>query len=108
MKSNKRGLTKSCDLEDIEKCLQVQSYDEEGLLKYQNTITPCESPTNYKEKTKKWHNTSKRRKHMEIGNHVLFCKSRMESFPEKLKNRWPGPFTMSQVLSHGVIELINN
>ena len=67
-----RRLAKSYDLEDIEKCLEVQSYDEEGLIKYQNTVTPCESSINYKEKMKKCHDVSKRRKCVEIGNHMLF------------------------------------
>ena len=41
-------MEKSCDLEDIEKCLQVHSSEEEGFLKYQNPMTQYKLPLNTK------------------------------------------------------------
>ena len=41
-------MEKSCDLEDIEKCLQVHSSEEEGFLKHRNIMTQCKLPLNTK------------------------------------------------------------
>ena len=41
-------MEKSCDLEDIEKCLQVHSSEKEGFLKHQNPMTQCKLPLNTK------------------------------------------------------------
>ena len=106
MKSNKRGW-QNYNLEDVEKCLQVQSHDEERLLKFKNIVTQFESLKINKEKIKKWYDISMR-KHLEIGNNMLFFKPKLGSFLEKLKNRWLKPFTILQIFPHGVIELINN
>ena len=49
MNKVQRGrLAKSCDSEDIEKCLQVHSSEEEGFLKHQNPMTQCKLPLNRK------------------------------------------------------------
>ena len=41
-------LAKSYDSEDIEKCLQVHSSEEERFLKHQNPMTQCKLPLNTK------------------------------------------------------------
>ena len=35
------------------------------------------------------------------GQQVLLFNSRLKLFPEKLKSRWSGPFTVTQVFPHG-------
>ena len=55
----------------------------------------------YKEKTKAWHDKHIARKEFEAGQQVLLFNSRLKLFPGKLKSRWSGPFTVTQVFSHG-------
>ena len=55
----------------------------------------------YKEKTKVWHNKNIVRKEFEAGQWVLLFNSRLKLFQGKLKSRWSGPFTMTQVFPHG-------
>ena len=51
----------------------------------------------YKEKTKAWHDMHIARKEFEPGQRVLLFNSRLKLFPGKLKSRWSGPFTVTQV-----------
>jgi len=40
-----------------------------------------------------------------MGDQVLLFNSRLKLFPGKLKSRWSGPYTVTQVLPHGAIEI---
>ncbi|GKA10891.1 reverse transcriptase domain-containing protein [Tanacetum coccineum] len=65
-----------------------------------------ESSVSYKERTKRWHD--KRIKmpiNYEKGDKVLLFNSRLRLFPEKLKSRWYGPFSVSMDMNNGAIEL---
>ena len=42
------------------------------------------------------------------GQRVLLYDSKLYIFPGKLKSRWIGPFTIQQVHSNGVVELLNS
>ena len=42
------------------------------------------------------------------GQRVLLYDSKLHIFPGKLKSRWIGPFTIHQVHSNGVVELLNS
>ncbi len=42
-----------------------------------------------------------------MGDLVLLFNSRLRLFPGKLKSKWTGPFLITKVLPHGVIELEN-
>ena len=42
------------------------------------------------------------------GQRVLLYDSKLHIFPGKLKSRWIGPFTIHQVYSNGVVELLNS
>nr|GEU84514.1 hypothetical protein [Tanacetum cinerariifolium] len=59
----------------------------------------------YKERTKKLHGSKIKNRIFNIGDQVLLFNSRLKIFFGKLKTRWSGPFTITQVFSYGTIEL---
>ena len=61
----------------------------------------------YKEKTKAWHDKHIMRKEFEAGQGVLLFNYRLKLFPGKLKSRWSGPFTVTQVFPHGGAEIMH-
>ncbi|GKD00417.1 reverse transcriptase domain-containing protein [Tanacetum coccineum] len=58
----------------------------------------------YKEKTKRIHDSKIKNCIFNVGNRVLF-NSRLKIFSGKLKTRWTGPFTVTQVFPYGTVEL---
>ena len=61
-----------------------------------------------KEKLKRWHDQLISRKDFKKGKRVLLYDSKLPIFPSKLKSKWIGPFTIHQVHSNGVVELLNS
>nr|GEV93682.1 reverse transcriptase domain-containing protein [Tanacetum cinerariifolium] len=59
----------------------------------------------YKEKTKRLHDSKIKNRVFNIGDRVLLFNSRLKIFFSKLKSRWSGPFTISQVYPYGTVEL---
>ncbi|GJX42328.1 reverse transcriptase domain-containing protein [Tanacetum coccineum] len=59
----------------------------------------------YKEKTKKIHDSKIKNRVFNVGDRVLLFNSRLKIFSGKLKTRWTGPFTVSQVFPYGTVEL---
>nr|GEV90115.1 reverse transcriptase domain-containing protein [Tanacetum cinerariifolium] len=59
----------------------------------------------YKEKTKRRHDSKIKNRVFNIGDRVLLFNSRLKIFSGKLKSRWSGPFTISQVYPYGTVEL---
>ncbi|GJZ44070.1 reverse transcriptase domain-containing protein [Tanacetum coccineum] len=59
----------------------------------------------YKEKTKKIHDSKIKNRVFNVGDRVLLFNSRLKIFSGKLKTRWTGPFTISQVFPYGTVEL---
>nr|GEU49988.1 reverse transcriptase domain-containing protein [Tanacetum cinerariifolium] len=59
----------------------------------------------YKEKTKRLHDSKIKDRVFNIGDRVLLFNSRLNIFSGKLKSRWSGPFTISQVYPYGTVEL---
>nr|GEX19625.1 uncharacterized mitochondrial protein AtMg00810-like [Tanacetum cinerariifolium] len=59
----------------------------------------------YKEKTKKIHDSNIRNRFFNIGDRVLLFNSRLEIFLGKLKTRWTGQFTVTQVFPYGTVKL---
>ena len=74
--------------------LQLSELDEYRNEAYENARI-------YKEKTKAWHDKHIVRKEFEPSQQVLLFNSRLKLFPDKLKSKWSGPFTMVQVFSYG-------
>ncbi|GJU23817.1 reverse transcriptase domain-containing protein [Tanacetum coccineum] len=59
----------------------------------------------YKEKTKRIHDSKIKNRVFNVGDQVLLFNSRLKMFSGKLKSRWSGPFTISQVFPYGTVEL---
>nr|GEW35247.1 reverse transcriptase domain-containing protein [Tanacetum cinerariifolium] len=59
----------------------------------------------YKEKTKRIHDSKIKNRVFNVGDRVLFFKSRLKIFSGKLKTRWSGPFTIAKVFPYGMVEL---
>nr|GEU67715.1 reverse transcriptase domain-containing protein [Tanacetum cinerariifolium] len=70
----------------------------ERNLAYENSVI-------YKERTKKLHDSKIKNRIFNVGDQVLLFNSRLKIFSGKLKTRWSGPFTITQVFSYGTIEL---
>nr|GEZ15114.1 reverse transcriptase domain-containing protein [Tanacetum cinerariifolium] len=59
----------------------------------------------YKEKTKRIHYSKIKDRIFNVGDLVLLFNSRLKIFSGKLKTRWTGPLTVTQVFPYGAIEL---
>nr|GEV58815.1 reverse transcriptase domain-containing protein [Tanacetum cinerariifolium] len=59
----------------------------------------------YKERTKKRHDSKIKNRIFNVGDQVLVFNSRRKIFSGKLKTRWSGPFTITQVFPYGTVEL---
>nr|GEV60992.1 reverse transcriptase domain-containing protein [Tanacetum cinerariifolium] len=57
----------------------------------------------YKEKTKRIHDSKIKDRVFNVGNRVLLFNSRLKIFSGKLKTRWSGPFTITQVFPYGTV-----
>nr|GFB61645.1 reverse transcriptase domain-containing protein [Tanacetum cinerariifolium] len=57
------------------------------------------------ERTKKLHDSKIKNRIFNIGDQVLLFNSRIKIFSGKLKTRWSGPFTITQVFRYGTVEL---
>nr|GEX61632.1 reverse transcriptase domain-containing protein [Tanacetum cinerariifolium] len=78
--------------------VQINELNEFRDQAYENSLI-------YKEKTKRLHDLKIKNRVFNIGDRVLLFNSRLKIFSDKLKSRWSGPFTISQVYPYGTIEL---
>ncbi|KAK6161314.1 hypothetical protein DH2020_004695 [Rehmannia glutinosa] len=79
--------------------LQINELEEWRNSAYENSRI-------YKERTKQWHDKRiKQTREFQPGDQVLLFNSRLRLFPGKLKSRWSGPFTVTQVFPYGTIEI---
>ncbi|GJR81570.1 reverse transcriptase domain-containing protein [Tanacetum coccineum] len=62
----------------------------------------------YKDKTKRIHDSKIKNLIFNVGDQVLLFNSRLKIFSGKLKSRWSGPFTITQVFPYGTVELSQN
>ncbi|GKB24370.1 reverse transcriptase domain-containing protein [Tanacetum coccineum] len=62
----------------------------------------------YKEKIKRIHDSKIKNRVFNVGDRVLLFNSRLKIFSGKLKTRWNGPFTITQVFPYGTVELSQN
>nr|GEX72171.1 reverse transcriptase domain-containing protein [Tanacetum cinerariifolium] len=60
------------------------------------------------QKTKMIHDFKIKDRIFNIGDQVLLFNSRLNIFSGKLKTRWTGPFTVTQVFPYGTVELSQN
>ena len=61
-----------------------------------------------KQRLKRWHDQLVSHKEFQKRQRVLLYDSKLHIFPRKLKSRWIGPFTIQQVHSNEVVELLNS
>ncbi|GJZ20582.1 reverse transcriptase domain-containing protein, partial [Tanacetum coccineum] len=62
----------------------------------------------YKEKTKRINDFKIKNSVFNVGDQVILFNSRLKIFSGKLKSRWSGPFTVTQVFPYGTVELSQN
>nr|GEX43592.1 DNA-directed DNA polymerase [Tanacetum cinerariifolium] len=68
-------------------------------------MTDYENSLIYKKKTKRIHDSKIKDRVFNVGNRVHLFNSRLKIFSGKLKTRWSGPFTITQVFPYGTVEL---
>ncbi|GJU75483.1 reverse transcriptase domain-containing protein [Tanacetum coccineum] len=78
--------------------LQLNELSELRDQAYKNSLI-------YKEKTKKLHNSKIKNRIFNVGDQVLLFNSRLKIFSGKLKSRWSGPFTITEVYPYGTAKL---
>nr|GEY22581.1 reverse transcriptase domain-containing protein [Tanacetum cinerariifolium] len=78
--------------------LQLNELNELRDQAYENSVI-------YKERTKKLHDSKINNRIFNVCDQVLLFNSRLRIFSGKLKTRWSGPFTITQVFPYGTIEL---
>nr|GEU83258.1 reverse transcriptase domain-containing protein [Tanacetum cinerariifolium] len=78
--------------------LQLNEQNELRDQAYENYVI-------YKERTKKLHDFKIKNRIFNVGDQVLLFSSRLKIFSGKLKSRWSGPFTITQVFPYGTVEL---
>nr|GEZ93081.1 reverse transcriptase domain-containing protein [Tanacetum cinerariifolium] len=61
----------------------------------------------YKEWTMKLHDDKIKNRIFNVGDQVLLFNSRLKIFSGKLKSRWSGPFTISEIYPYGTAKLIH-
>ncbi|GJX94187.1 hypothetical protein Tco_0348773 [Tanacetum coccineum] len=70
-----------------------------------NELNELRNSLIYKERTKKLHDSKIKNRIFNVGDRVLLFSSRLKIFSRKLKTRWSGPFTITQVFPYGTVEL---
>nr|GEV25888.1 reverse transcriptase domain-containing protein [Tanacetum cinerariifolium] len=78
--------------------LQLNELNELRDQAYKNSLI-------YKERTKKFHDSKIKNRIFNVGDQVLLFNSHLKIFSGKLKARWSGPFTITQVFPYGTVEL---
>nr|GEZ10928.1 reverse transcriptase domain-containing protein [Tanacetum cinerariifolium] len=78
--------------------LQLNELNELRDQAYENSVI-------YKERIKKLHDSKIKTIIFNVGDQVLLFNSRLKIFSRKLKTRWSGPFTITQVFPYGTVKL---
>nr|GFA67404.1 reverse transcriptase domain-containing protein [Tanacetum cinerariifolium] len=80
--------------------LQLNELSELRDQAYENSLI-------YKERTKKLHDEKIKNRIFNVGDQVLPFNSRLKIFLGKLKSRWSGPFTISEIYPYGTAKLVH-
>ncbi|KAM2251795.1 hypothetical protein ACFX1S_006391 [Malus domestica] len=86
------------DVAGIHRKLQLNELEEIRHEAYENARI-------YKEKMKAFHDKMIRGKSFSIGQKVLLFNSGLRLFPGKLRSIWIGPFVVTNVFSHGAVQI---
>ncbi|KAL6331743.1 hypothetical protein AAG906_020082 [Vitis piasezkii] len=92
MDLNRAGMKRFLDLNEMEE-LRNDAYINSNIAK---------------QRLKRWHDQLISHKQFQKGQRVLLYDSKLHIFLGKLKSRWIGPFTIHEVYSNGVVELLNS
>ncbi|CAJ2679650.1 unnamed protein product [Trifolium pratense] len=103
-------LFKVCGDQVIRRCVPMEELTGENRLQQLDELDELrlgayENAKLYKERTKKWHDKRIQLREFQIGDKVLIYNSRLRLFPGKLRSRWFGPYTVTQVFPHGALEV---
>nr|GEX91792.1 reverse transcriptase domain-containing protein [Tanacetum cinerariifolium] len=79
--------------------LQLNELSKHRDQAYENSLI-------YKERTMKLHDAKIKNRIFNVGDQVLLFNSRLKIFSGKLKSRWSGPFTISEVYPYGTAKLV--
>ena len=89
--------------------MKMDESGEQRKLQLQELEEICndayESARIYKENAKDFHDKVISRKEFKVGQNVLLYHSQLRLFPGKLRSRWIGPFVVTNVFPHGVVEI---
>nr|GFA71291.1 reverse transcriptase domain-containing protein [Tanacetum cinerariifolium] len=80
--------------------LQLNELNELRDQAYENSLI-------YKERTKKLHDDKIKNRIFNVGDQVLLFNSGLNIFLSKLKSRWSGPFTISEIYPYDTAKLIH-
>nr|GEY92794.1 reverse transcriptase domain-containing protein [Tanacetum cinerariifolium] len=80
--------------------LQLNELSELHDQAYENSLI-------YKERTKKLHDAKIKSRIFNVGDQILLFNSRLKTFSGKLKSRWSGPFTITEVYPYGTAKLVH-
>ena len=86
------------DLVGQQRKLSLQELEEIRLEAYENAQM-------YKDKTKAFHDKRIVKTSFSVGQKVLLYNARLKLFPGKLWSRWLGPFVITNIFSHGAVEI---
>nr|GEV58487.1 reverse transcriptase domain-containing protein [Tanacetum cinerariifolium] len=78
--------------------LQLNELHELRDQAYENSLI-------YQERAKKLHDSKIKNRIFNVGDQVLLFNSRLKIFSRKLKTRWSGPFTITEVYPYGTTKL---
>ncbi|XP_016755283.1 uncharacterized protein [Gossypium hirsutum] len=93
---------RQCNME-LEPAGKARKLDIQELEEIRNDA--YENARIYKDKTKLFHDKKIAQKHFSVGQKVLLYNSVLKLFPGKLRSRWQGPFILTQVFTHGAVEI---
>nr|GEX51349.1 reverse transcriptase domain-containing protein [Tanacetum cinerariifolium] len=80
--------------------LQLNELSELRDQAYENSLI-------YKERTKKLHDAKIKNRIFNVGDQVLLFNSTLKIFSGKLKSRWSGPFTISEIYPYRTAKLVH-
>nr|GEW54606.1 reverse transcriptase domain-containing protein [Tanacetum cinerariifolium] len=80
--------------------LQLNELSELRDQAYENSLI-------YNKRTKKLHDAKIKSRIFNVGDQVLLSNSPLKIFSRKLKSRWSGPFTISEVYPYGTAKLVH-
>nr|GFB78349.1 reverse transcriptase domain-containing protein [Tanacetum cinerariifolium] len=81
--------------------LQLNELSELRDQAYENSLI-------YKERTKKLHDAKIKNRIFNVGDQVLLFNSKLKIFSRKLKSRWSGLFTISEIYPYGTTKLTHS